>query len=117
MPIQEHIQFKYQILVDGNTCTFSRAYWQMLSNCVIFKQKSTHVQWYYKGLLPYVHYVPVKENSSDLTRKINWAKKHDKKMLRISKNATAFVQENLSKDEVNKYLYCLFTEYEKLLVK
>jgi hypothetical protein len=115
MPIWGHIPYKYQILVDGNTCAFSRAYWQLLSNCVMFKQTSSHIQWYYRGLKPYVHYVPVKEDLSDLISQVKWARSHDKKVHLISKNATAFAQENLTKDEAFTYLHRLFVEYEKLL--
>jgi hypothetical protein len=117
MTIQEHIPFKYQILVDGNTCAFSRAYWQLLSNCVMLKQQTNHIQWYYGGLQPYVHYIPVKEDLSDLLPQVQWAKNHDTKARRISKNATAFAKENLTREEAFKYLYHLFTEYKTLFVR
>ncbi len=50
--VAEHLKYKYQILVDGYTCAFARAYWQLFSNSVILKQTSPDVQWYYGRLLP-----------------------------------------------------------------
>lgn len=115
MSIPDHIRYKYQILVDGNTCAFSRCYWQLLSNCLMLKQESPHIQWYYRGLQPYVHYVPVHGDLSNLLKQVAWACSHDKKARRISKNATAFAKKHLTKEVTFTYMHRLFTEYEKLV--
>lgn len=111
---QQQIAYKYQLLIDGNTCAYSRAFWQLFSNCVIFKQTSKSIQWYYRALKPYEHYVPIAADLSDLEDKIHWARKHDKTVQKISENAQHFAHENLSHPRVLQYLYLLLLEYSKL---
>lgn len=113
IPVTEHLRFKYQILVDGNSCAYSRAFWQLFSNCVIFKQESPNIQWYYKALTPYVHYIPVHHDFGDLIEKMRWAEAHDKKIKTISKNAQKFASQNLRRADVSYYMVLLLREYAK----
>lgn len=117
LPVQEHLQYKYQLLIDGNSCAYSRAYWQLFSNSLIFKQNSPHIQWFYKALTPYAHYIPVRSDFGDLLEKIQWAKEHDKEAQRISKNAQKFAAKNLKKSDVYFYVYVLLKEYAKIQSK
>ena len=114
LPIHNHFAFKYQILVDGNSCAYARAYWQFFSNCVVLKQDSNSIQWYYSGLQPYVHYIPVKADMSDLIDQIRWARENDKQAKTISQQAQIFAQENISHMKVLQYVYLLLNEYAKL---
>jgi len=109
-----HMQCKYQLLIDGNSCAYSRAYWQLFSNCVTFKQESPAVQWYYADLKPYVHYIPLQNDLSDLVEKLQWAKDHDREALQISRQAQEFAKEHLSKESVLQYVYLLLKEYAAL---
>lgn len=113
MSVYDQLQYKYQILIDGNTCAFSRAYWQLFSNSVIFKQNSPHLQWYYGALHPYAHYIPFAHDSSDLAQKIEFAKKNDKLMKQIAANALNFAQNNLKREDVHLYLYLVMIEFAK----
>lgn len=113
MKIYKHLQYKYQILVDGNTCAYSRAYWQLFSNCLIFKHTSPNVQWFYKGLEPNVHYIPLRADCSDLAEKIEWAIQHDEEAQKISQNAHHFAKKNLMPEDIYYYLYLALTEYAK----
>jgi len=117
IPFEDFLAYKYQLLMDGTTYAFSRAYWQFLSNSVVFKEESTHVQWYCKGLLPFVHYIPIKSDLSDLIEKFQWVKTHDQEAQQIAIEATKFVHEHLSRDKTLEYMYTLFIEYEKLFQK
>jgi hypothetical protein len=113
-PVRDHLRCKYQLLVDGNTCAYARAYWQLFSQCVVFKQESPAVQWYYRCLQPYVHYVPIKKDLSDLHEAVAWAINHDKECLEISKRAYDFASSNITHSRVLQYLYLLLLEYSKL---
>lgn len=108
-----HLQYKYQLLIDGHCSAFSRAYWQLNSKCLTFKQDSPYVQWFYGALKPNVHYIPVKRDLSDLLLQIQWAKKHDKDSRRIAKNAHIFFHEHLLRDDIYYYLYLVLQEYAK----
>ncbi len=112
--LQDHMRYKYQILVDGNTCAYSRAYWQLFCNSLMFKQDSPNIQWYYDELKPYVHYIPVAHDFTDLIEKIRWADEHEKDVEQIILNANAFGKEKLKHEDVMLYLYLLLKEYSNL---
>jgi hypothetical protein len=114
LPVTDHLNYKYQILVDGNTCAYSRAYWQLFSDCLMFKQTSPNIQWYYRSLVPYVHYVPIAYDLSDLKDKIEWARHHDLEAQQIIANANDFAQQNLKKQDVYLYLYLLLQKVAEL---
>jgi hypothetical protein len=48
---------------------------------------SVYNLWFSYLLKPYVHYVPIKSDLSDLLKKINWCKKHNEKAKKIAANA------------------------------
>lgn len=112
--IEGHLKYKYQILIDGNTTSWERAYWQLYSNSVMFKHESDNIQWYYRALEPYKHYVPFKRDFSDLIPKILWARSHDKMCHKIVRKATRFAKKNLSYADMLYYIYLLLTEYAQL---
>jgi len=112
--VKEHLLYKYQLLIDGNSCAYSRAYWQLFSECVLFKQSSSSIQWYYRGLQPFVHYIPLQADLNDLPQWILWAQKHDKECRQIADRAHAFARKNLSHEQVLEYLHLLLIEYAKL---
>lgn len=117
LKITEHLKYKYQILADGNSCAYARAYWQLFSNSVIFKHNSPNVQWYYRALKPFVHYIPVESNFNDLATKIQWAIDHDDQAEKIARSARTFALKNLQKSDIYLYLYrllCAYAEKQKL---
>ena len=111
----DHLKYKYLIDVDGNSCSYERFFWLLLSNSLVIKQITTNVQWYYGGLEPYKHYLPVKEDLSDLLEKIQWARAHDEEARLMAERATEFVNDNLSPEDTLVYLYHLLKEYSRLL--
>lgn len=112
--VKNHMAYKYQLLIDGNTCAYSRAYWQLFSNCAILKQESPNIQWFYSLLKPYVHYIPVANDLIDLSEKVTWSKDHDKEIQKIISNAQRIAKENLNQSEVYYYLYLVLKKYAEL---
>jgi hypothetical protein len=110
----DHLNYKYLIDVDGNSCTYERCFWVLLSNSLVLKQITPNVQWYYGGLKPYVHYLPLQEDLTDLAEKIHWAKEHDEEARLMAERSTEFVKENLSAESIFQYMALLLTEYAKL---
>ena len=110
----DHLQYKYLVDVDGNSCTYERCFWLLLSNSLVLKQITPNIQWYYRGLTPYFHFLPLKEDLSDLLEKIEWAKAHDEEAKKMARESTEFVKENLSAESIFQYLALLLTEYATL---
>ncbi len=114
MTVEQQIAYKYQLLIDGNTCAYTRAIWQLFSNCVIFKQESPAIQWFYRALIPYIHYIPLNPDLSDLIETVHWARKHDDIMEDISNEAQAFANANLRYSHILQYVYLLLKQYAEL---
>lgn len=112
--VKEHLKYKYQLLPDGHVSAFSRAYWELFSNCIIFKQDSPWYQWYYRALKPYEHFIPYKDDASDLVEKLRWAENNDAAVKEIVNNAQSFAKNNLKHEDVMLYFYLLLNEYAKL---
>ncbi len=116
MSVFNQIRYKYQILVDGNTCAYSRAYWQLHSNCVILKQNSPDIQWYYGIFKPFIHYIPVNSDSSDLPEKVQWAINHEYEVQQIIKRANNLANENLKYEDIMLYFYLVIKKYSELMI-
>ncbi|NGX39859.1 MAG: hypothetical protein KR126chlam1_01196 [Chlamydiae bacterium] len=113
LPVTSHLEHKYQLLIDGKTSAFSRAYWQLFSNSLILKTDSDHVQWYYRELKPFTHYIPLDSDLENLLDMIDWAKENDAEAEKIANQATDFAKENLSYARVLQYMDLLIKEYAK----
>ena len=49
----------------------------MAGGSLIFKQDSEYYEHFYHQLEPWVHYVPLKQDISDIEEKLQWAIEHD----------------------------------------
>lgn len=113
--ISEHLQYKYQILIDGNSAPWSRAYWQYHCNSVVFKQNSNFIMWHNDLFKPWMHYIPFDRDCVDLIDAIEWVIEHDKEAKKIVKNANKTALECLKYSDILLYFYAAITEYAKLL--
>lgn len=114
LPVLEHIKYKYQILIDGNSASWPRAFWQFQCNSVIFKQNSPYIIWCNKFFKPWTHYIPFNHDCSDLIEKIEWAINNDSTARTIAYNANNASQDCLKYSDILLYFYAVITEYAKL---
>jgi Glycosyl transferase family 90 len=73
VPHPEYVRFKATIDIDGNSNTWARGlYCSLLTGACVLKVDSElgFRQWYYDRLEPWVHYVPVKSDLSDLEERV-----------------------------------------------
>ena len=87
----EYLQYKYLLDVDGHVNAWDGLFWKLGSNSVVFKIESHWEEWYYDQLVPWIHYIPVLGDSSDLYEKYLWAEKNEIKVLKIIRNANELV--------------------------
>lgn len=104
VPQVEQLQYKYHLLVDGVTATFPGTHWKLLSGSACFKQESDDILYFDCELIAWKHYIPVKNDLSDLLEKIAWAKTHDAEAKQIGEEGRKFALENLLPDAL--LLYC-----------
>jgi len=115
LPIEKQIQYKMQLLLDGNAAAFSSTYWQLFSNSVILKQDSDSIQWYFRALRPYEHYISIVSDLRNLEEQIQWTLQNDSEAKKIACQGQLFAQENLTYPRILQYFYYLLLEYSKIL--
>lgn len=109
--MREHLFYRYLVDIDGNCASCPRTATLFHSNSVVFKQITNSMQWFYSLLQPYKHFIPFKEDLSDLLDQIEWAKDHDEECKQISLNARFLARDVLSEERIYQYLYRLLEEY------
>lgn len=110
---QQQSEYKYVINIDGHVTAF-RISMEMSFGSVILLTKSKYRIWFMDILQPYVHYVPVKEDLSDLIDQIRWCRNNDLKCKEIANNALEFYNVYLSKVGILDYLQKILIELKKV---
>lgn len=84
--------FKFAIDIDGNSNAWSNLFTRLMMGCCVLKVASAegYRQWYYGDIHPWVHYVPVKADLSDLHDTIAWCRDHPAECRQIAAEAQAF---------------------------
>ena len=84
---KEQFGFKYLISTHGPHNEWSNRFRSLLSTgSLVFKQDATLKEFWEFELQPFVHYVPVNADLSDLVEKIEWAQEHDDQARAIAEN-------------------------------
>ncbi len=85
-------RYKYLLSVEGNDVATGLK-WMLYSNSVVFMSRPTVATWAMEDLLvPFVHYIPLANDYSNLLEMIKWANEHDEACQEISKRATEFIE-------------------------
>lgn len=99
----EQSNYKYIIHIDGHVSAFRLSY-ELNMNSVVLIVKTDWKIWYSDLLKPYVHYIPIKEDLSDLIDIIKWCRNNDDKCKQISNNAKEFYNKYLNKNGIFDYI-------------
>ena len=103
LDLQEQSQYKYILTLEGHVAAYRLSY-ELSSGSVVLLVGSQWQMWYYPFLKAYEHYVPVKENLSDLLSQIEWCKANDAKCEQIAKNARIFYNKYLGTKGILDFL-------------
>ncbi|MCF7852155.1 MAG: hypothetical protein K9M07_02820 [Simkaniaceae bacterium] len=111
----EQSHYKYAIYLDQNGTALIDEEAKLLSGALLFKPDSLFQQWYSDALEPFIHYIPVERNLSDLLEQINWAYKNEAKARSIALNGRLFAIDFLSPKGF--IIYCIkllkiYAEYQ-----
>jgi hypothetical protein len=107
-------RFKYILALDGNTAPSSRMVNAMFSGSAIMRQESPHAEFWYTKLVPYIHYIPVSYDGSDLLHKVRWARSHDSNVQSMAMVAKSVARLMFTDDNIACYYYRLLTKYSIL---
>ena len=109
--MKEQLTYKFILSVEGNDVA-SGLKWQLYSNSVVIMVKPTCVSWAMEDkLVPFVHYIPVKNDYSDLEEKFKWGLNHESECIAISKAAKAFIEQFLNEANEQEIHRCIIKRY------
>ena len=92
---EEQLKYKYLISIEGNDVS-SGLKWMLMSNSVVLLPPTTYESWAMEGLLePFVHYIPIKSDASDVEEKIKWAEDNPEDAQKIAERSTLFMYDML----------------------
>jgi hypothetical protein len=99
----EQARYKYIVYIQGHAAAF-RLSLQLGMGSVILMVDSEYSLWFSQMLQPYVHFVPVQSDLTDLLDRIRWCKNHDVECEQIAKNAREFYLKHLCKESIFDFL-------------
>jgi hypothetical protein len=91
MEMKNQLNYKYIISIEGNDVS-SGMKWMLLSNSVVLTPSCTMESWAMEASLkPFVHFIPLKADMSNVEEMVRWAEMHPKQTRLISERSTLFV--------------------------
>ena len=120
MGLEEQNQYRYMLDVDGNG--WSGRFNRLLSTNSVVLKSTIFPEWYQDRIIPWVHYVPVKVDYSDVydimaffTGNPEGQGAHDDLAKRIGEQGKEFAQRHWRRSDMAAYMFRLVLEYARLL--
>ncbi|XP_075703373.1 protein O-glucosyltransferase 1 [Rhinoderma darwinii] len=114
VPLVDHCAFKYLFNFRGVAASF-RLKHLFLCGSLVFHVGDEWQEFFYHRLEPWVHYVPVNQDLSDVRELLEFVKANDEEARRIAERGRQFVSEHLRMEDVSNYWRSLLTRYSPLL--
>ena len=111
IPWPDQLRRRYILSIDGNGATCSRVVLTLRSQSLLLKYRSNERLFYFHGLQPMVHYVPISD-AEDLLCKLSALRTGEINAVQIVKNANAFFKKHLRRKSVEEYLINLITVFQ-----
>jgi hypothetical protein len=106
---EEMVNYKYILDIDGHSSSWDATAWKLNSGSVIFKTESIWTQWFYDDYKEWVHYVPIKEDFSDIQEKYRWCESNQDRCLEMVEKCKVLFQSayryNNVIDHIEKQIY------------
>jgi hypothetical protein len=112
IPWPEQFLHKFIISVDGNGATCSRVVIALKSNSVLLKYDSPHHLYYFRGLLPWRHYIPISVDS-DIEDIILIERECPNTFASIAEGGRCFAEAYLTRPRVLQYAAEVLTGYAR----
>jgi predicted Zn-dependent protease len=100
------------ISMDGNGAACSRVVLSLMSHSVLLKYDSDQVLYYFGGLQPWLHYVPIAQDS-DVDRVIALEDRDPERFAKIAANGRSFAQTYLTAESTRHYTAMLLRLYDE----
>jgi hypothetical protein len=104
---------KYKYLIDiGDNGYSGRLKYLLFSKRPLLVVDRNYIEYFYDDLIPYKHYIPVKNDLSNLLEQINWIKTNPEKSLEIANNAFDYAIDNFTIDKLIDRVYYVYNNLQ-----
>ncbi|KAJ1111933.1 hypothetical protein NDU88_000205 [Pleurodeles waltl] len=114
VPLVDHCKYKYLFNFRGVAASF-RLKHLFLCGSLVFHVGDEWLEFFYPQLKPWVHYIPVRQDLSNLRELLQFVKENDEAAREISERGRQFIFDHLRMEDVSCYWESLLKEYSKLL--
>ncbi|KAG5852411.1 hypothetical protein ANANG_G00062120 [Anguilla anguilla] len=114
IPLVEHCRYKYLFNFRGVAASF-RFKHLFLCGSLVFHVGEEWLEFFYPQLQPWVHYIPVKQDLSDLRELLQFVKENDDIAQEVARRGQDFILEHLRMEDVSCYWEKLLTDFSHLL--
>jgi len=112
--LEDHCEFKYLFNFRGVAASF-RFKHLFLCRSLVFHVAEEWVEFFYPEMKPWVHYIPVKQDLSDVEELVDFALANDHHARQIAERGFAFIRDHLTMDDVTRYWFDTLSLYSSLL--
>ncbi|XP_033471365.1 protein O-glucosyltransferase 1 [Epinephelus lanceolatus] len=114
IPLVDHCKYKYLFNFRGVAASF-RLKHLFLCGSLVFHVGDEWQEFFYPQLQPWVHYIPVQQDLSDVRELLQFVKENDDIAQEIATRGKEFILDHLRMQDVSCYWRRLLTEFSRLL--
>ncbi|KFD51719.1 hypothetical protein M513_07415 [Trichuris suis] len=114
LPFEYNCRFKYLFNSAGVAASF-RLRHLFLCRSLVFHIGDEWQEFFYSQLKPWVHYIPVKDDLSNVEELLQFARENDELVKQIADRGYNFIWDHLRMEDVECYWKTLLTRYATLL--
>ncbi len=111
---EEYARYKYQMIMKGDTAAYYSFIKKLALGSLVFKPDNPIIMWFYDALIPFVHFIPLRDSLSDLTLQLKRARLQDSEMRQIAENGKEFARHHLHSKDLLIYCYKVLCYYAKM---
>ncbi|XP_040190085.1 protein O-glucosyltransferase 1 [Rana temporaria] len=114
VPLVDHCAFKYLFNFRGVAASF-RLKHLFLCGSLVFHVGDAWQEFFYHRLEPWVHYIPVSQDLTELRELLQFVKENDDEAKKIAERGERFIADHLRMEDVSRFWRSLLTQYSQLL--
>uniref|UniRef100_A0A8C5QUJ4 Protein O-glucosyltransferase 1 n=1 Tax=Leptobrachium leishanense TaxID=445787 RepID=A0A8C5QUJ4_9ANUR len=114
VPLVDHCKYKYLFNFRGVAASF-RLKHLFLCGSLVFHVGKDWQEFFYHRLEPWLHYIPVSQDLSDIRELLQFVTENDEEAKKIAERGRSFIAQHLWMEDVSGYWRSLLIAYAKLL--
>lgn len=111
MSLADLTKYKYLIDIGGNGWS-GRLKWLLFTKRPLLLVDRFYIEYFYNDLIPYIHYIPVNMNLSNLHDQVNWTINNPERAEEIAQNAFQYATTHFTEDNFNERIIYVYNNMQ-----